>query len=344
MTAAARISPQDVPDIPSLAAMREHVSRYEQPDAKLAWFAFATSLPPFVATWWAMYAVHRQSYLTALLLAFPAAGFLVRTFIVQHDCGHGTFFRSRRLRNAVGRLCSPITLLPYGYFRHFHGAHHAHSGNLDKRGADIETITVREYKAMSPSKRCRYRFMRHPLVLFGIGPLVYFVVMMRLPAIAPIHWKRERRSILYSNVVLAALVAAMIWLVGTRSFLLIQLPITMIASTVGMWLFYVQHQFEDTYWEDGAGWDYRLAALRGSSYYALPGVLAWFTGYIGYHHVHHLSPRVPSYRLVRCHRETDMFDNVPRITLIAGLRCARLALWDETSQRLVSFKAARRGT
>jgi omega-6 fatty acid desaturase (delta-12 desaturase) len=344
MTVATGLIQETAAEVPSLDALRAHVARYEAPDTRKAWLAFATSLPPFVMCWWAMYELLEVSYMLTLLLAFPTAGFLVRTFIVQHDCGHGTFFRSRRLRTFVGRLCAPITLLPYGYFRHFHGAHHAHSGNLDKRGADIETMTVREYNALPPSGRFRYRLLRHPVVLFGIGPLVYFGIMMRIPAIAPAHWKRERRSIMHSNLVLLILVAAMIWWVGARAFLLVQLPITLIASTVGMWLFYVQHQFEDTYWEDGSDWDYRLAALRGSSFYALPPLLSWFTGYIGYHHIHHLSPRVPSYRLVQCHRETVMFSRVPRITLVDSLRCARLALWDEESRRLVSFSVAQRTT
>ena len=325
------------PGVPPMSALREHVARYERPDTRQAWFAFATSLPPFVLTWWLMYRSLEISFALTLLLAFPAAGFVVRTFIVQHDCGHGTFFRSRRLRTGIGRLCAPFTLLPYGYFRRYHGAHHATSSNLDDRGIDIETLTVREYRALSRGGRLRYRLMRHPLVLFGIAPMVYFVLMMRVPWLAPRQWQRERWSIVYTNVALVALIWAVVALVGLKAFLLVQLPITVIASTAGMWLFYVQHQFEGTYWAPDTTWDYAAAALEGSSYYALPRVLEWFTGCIGYHHIHHLSPRVPCYRLARCQRDTTLFDGACRITLREGFRCARLALWDESRGRLVKL-------
>jgi omega-6 fatty acid desaturase (delta-12 desaturase) len=326
--------------LPSADALRAHVSRYERPDTARAWWAFATSLPPFLVLWWLMYRSLSVSYLLTVALAFPAAGFVVRTFIVQHDCGHGSFVASRRWRTIIGRLCAPFTLLPYGYFRHFHGTHHATSGNLDKRHVDIETITLREYRAMSPSAQRRYRLMRHPVVMFGLAPFLYFVIMMRLPMFARADWKRERRSMLMTNVVIALLVWLMVALVGWRDFLLVQAPVTVIASTVGMWMFYVQHQFEDTYWAPDGEWDFARAALEGSSYYALPDVLAWFTGYIGYHHIHHLSPRVPSYRLVECHRETTLFDSVRHISLREGFACARLALWDEDARRLVRWPHA----
>ena len=250
--------------------LRAHVSQYEHPETGKAWWAFATSLPPFLLIWWLMYRALEFSYVLTLLLAFPAAGFVVRTFIVQHDCGHGTFFTSRRLRNNIGRLCSLFTLMPYGYFRHFHGAHHATSGKLDDRGFDIETLTVREYLALSPGRRFRYRLMRHPLALFGVAPVLYFVLAMRIPWCARRESKRERRSILYTNAALGLLVWAVVALVGLKAFLLVQLPITLIAATAGMWLFYVQHQFEDTYWAPDAEWDYAKAAMEGSSHYALP--------------------------------------------------------------------------
>jgi len=318
-------------------ALRSHVSRYERPDTWQACWAFATSLPPLLGLWWLMYRSLSVSYAITLALAFPAAGFVVRTFIVQHDCGHGSFLASRRWRTILGRLCAPFTLLPYGYFRHFHGTHHATSGNLDKRHVDIETLTVGEYLALSPAAQRRYRVVRHPVVLFGLAPLLYFVVMMRLPVFARPEWQRERRSMLLTNVSIALLVWLLVTLVGWRDFLLVQAPITIIASTVGMWMFYVQHQFEDTYWAPEGEWEFTRAALAGSSYYALPDVLAWFTGYIGYHHIHHLSPRVPSYRLVVCHRETALLAGVRHITWRSGFSCARLTLWDERTRRLVSF-------
>jgi omega-6 fatty acid desaturase (delta-12 desaturase) len=327
--------------LPSADALRVHVSRYERPDAWRAFWAFATSLPPLLVLWWLMYRSLPVSYLLTLVLAFPAAGFVVRTFIVQHDCGHGSFVASRRWRTIIGRVCAPFTLLPYSYFRHFHGTHHATSGNLDKRHVDIETITVREYRTLSPAAQRRYRLMRHPLVLFGLGPFVYFVILMRLPMLARPEWKRERRSMLATNVAIALIVWLVVSLVGWRAFLLVQAPITVIASTVGMWMFYVQHQFEDTYWAPDGEWDFARAALEGSSYYALPEVLAWFTGYIGYHHIHHLSPRVPSYRLVACHRDTDLFAGVRHISLREGFACARLALWDEEAGRLVPLPSRR---
>ena len=342
MRAPARTAgPRERASTPAMSWLRAHVSQYEHPETGKAWWAFATSLPPFLLIWWLMYRALEFSYVLTLLLAFPAAGFVVRTFIVQHDCGHGTFFTSRRLRNNIGRLCSLFTLMPYGYFRHFHGAHHATSGKLDDRGFDIETLTVREYLALSPGRRFRYRLMRHPLALFGVAPVLYFVLAMRIPWCARRESKRERRSILYTNAALGLLVWAVVALVGLKAFLLVQLPITLIAATAGMWLFYVQHQFEDTYWAPDAEWDYAKAAMEGSSHYALPRVLEWFTGGIGYHHIHHLSPRVPSYRLARCHRETTLFDGVPRITLRDGFRCARLALWDEQEGRLVALAELR---
>jgi omega-6 fatty acid desaturase (delta-12 desaturase) len=316
-------------------ALRDHVRRYERPDAWRAWWAFATSLPPLLLCWWLMYRSLTVSYALTLVLAFPAAGFVVRTFIVQHDCGHGSFLASRRWRTIIGRCCAPFTLLPYGYFRHFHGTHHATSGNLDKRHVDIETITVREYEALSPAAQRRYRMLRHPLVLFGLAPLVYFVVLMRVPLVARPEWRQERRSIWLTNGAIALLVWLVVSRVGWRDFLLVQAPITVIASTVGMWMFYVQHQFEDTYWAPDDEWDFTRAALEGSSYYALPPVLAWFTGYIGYHHIHHLGPRVPSYRLVACHRALTRFASVRHITLREGFACARLALWDDEARRLV---------
>jgi omega-6 fatty acid desaturase (delta-12 desaturase) len=288
-----------------------------------------------------MYAALDVSYVWVLLLALPTAGFVVRTFIVQHDCGHGCFFPSRRLRNVVGRLCSLVTLMPYGYFRRYHRLHHASACNLDRRGFDIETLTVDEYHALPPGQRRRYRLMRHPLVLFGLAPLAYFVLAVRLPWYAPREWARERRGMAYTDVAVALLVLGLVMLVGVPAFVLVQLPVTLIASTVGLWLFYIQHQFEGAYWVRDAAWSNPDVALHGASYYQLPRALEWFTGGIGYHHVHHLNPRVPSYRIAACHRETSLFDGVPKVTLRDGFRCARLALWDERRGRLVPLAAAR---
>ena len=306
-----------------------------------AWWALATSLPPYVMVWYLMYRSLAVSYLLTLALAMLGAGFAVRTFIVQHDCGHGSFFRSARLRVAVGRLCSLVTLVPYGYWRRNHAAHHATSSKLDERGVDIETLTVREYLALSRAGRLRYRLLRNPVVLFVLVPTVYFVVMMRFPQLARRNWTRERRSILLTSLSLAALVNGLVTLVGASAFVRVQLPITVLACTTGMWLFYVQHQFEHTYWAEGEGWDFGRAALEGSSYYALPKVLEWFTGYIGLHHVHHLSPRVPSYRLTACHNGSDVLASVPRMTMRDAVRTMRLKLWDEETGRLTGWPEVR---
>ena len=322
----------------ALADLRQLVAPYEQPDDRQAWTAFATSVPPYLVLWWLMYRALDVSYWLTLVLAVPAAGFLVRTFIVQHDCGHGSFFRSARLNVAVGRACSLLTLIPYGYWRRSHGTHHATSGKLAERGADIDTRTVREYLAMSARQRFAYRLMRNPIVLFVLAPTLYFGLAMRLPWMARASWRRERHSILLTNLALLVAGVCLVQAVGFAALIRVQLPITMIASTIGMWLFYVQHQFEHTYWAPEGAWDYGRAALEGSSYYALPAVLEWFTGYIGVHHVHHLGPRVPSYRLAACHAAAPVFSSVPRIGLRDGIRCARLKLWDEDAKRLIGWR------
>ena len=227
--------------------------------------------------------------------------------------------------------------MPFSYFRRFHAVHHATSGKLHERGVDIETLTIREYLALGPRGRLRYRIVRNPLVLFVFTPVLYFVLGMRLPALARPAWRRERRGIILTNVALAMVYASLIALVGIADFLRVQAPITIVASATGMWLFYVQHQFENTYWADDGAWDFGRAALEGSSYYALPRVLEWFTGYIGFHHVHHLSVHVPSYRLAECHRRSDVFARVPRLTMRDALRTIRLVLWDEDRRCLTGW-------
>lgn len=322
------------------APLRRAVAPFAGADDRRAWLALATSLPPLVAGWAAMYAARDLPYAATLLLAVPTAGFLVRTFIVAHDCGHGAFFRSPRLNRWVGRLCALPALVPFGWWRRMHAVHHATSGKLDRRHTDIETLTVREYRALSRGGRLRYRLIRHPIVLFGLAPSLYFGVAMRLPWVAPAAWRRERRSILLTDVALALAVTALAHAVGWRTFLAIQLPLSLLAATVGMWLFYVQHQFEDTYWADAAAWDPTRAALAGASHLALPPVLAWFTGYIGLHHVHHLNPLVPSYRLAACMAAVPALRDGPHLALGAALGSWRHALWDEDAQRLVGFAEA----
>ena len=321
-----------------LRELQSMIAPYERADDARAWRTVCTSVAPYVASWWLMWRSLVLPYWVTLLLALPTAGFLVRIFIVQHDCGHASFFRSSRLNTWVGRLCAVMTLTPYRYWQRFHAVHHATSSKLDRRAHfDVETLTVAEYLSRGRWARLRYRLQRSALVLFGIGPLFYFVVLLRLPFVAPRAWHRERRSILLTDLALAAAILALVRSIGLTAFVRVQLPITVIAATTGMWLFYVQHQFEHAYWARDDAWDYGRAALAGSSYYALPPVLEWFTGYIGLHHVHHLSTRIPSYRLAECLRETPVLSAVPRIELLDGFRTVRLKLWDEERGRLVPW-------
>jgi omega-6 fatty acid desaturase (delta-12 desaturase) len=286
-----------------------------------------------------MLASLEYSYWITLLLALPAAGFLVRLFIIQHDCGHGSFFRSRAANNTLGFVLGILTLTPYAYWRKAHAIHHATSGNLDHRGfGDISTLTVKEYLALTRWRRLRYRLYRNPLILFGLGPFYEFILRQRFPLGLPRSWRREWASILWTNLALLAVVAMMWKTVGIQAFLAVQLPISLLAGSSGVWLFYIQHQFEDTYWEKDDAWSFHAAGIKGSSYYDLPGMLHWFTGNIGVHHVHHLSSRIPNYRLRQCFRENPELQQVTRLTLWGSLKCARLKLWDEERGKLVGFQ------
>jgi acyl-lipid omega-6 desaturase (Delta-12 desaturase) len=290
------------------------------------------------AAWTLMYLSLSVGYWMTLLLAVPAAFLLVRLFIVQHDCGHGGFFRSARAADIVGSIIGVLTLTPYHYWKKAHAMHHATSGNLEHRGfGDIDTLTVDEYLALSRWGRFKYRVYRHPVVLFGIGAVLQFFVRHRLPTIVPRSWARERRSILWTDVGLAGFIVLMGMLVGFRAFLLVHVPLMVVSCSIGVWLFYVQHQFEPTYWEHDERWAYVDAALAGSSYYRLPRVLQWATGNIGLHHVHHLSARIPNYRLQEALESIPELQRVTTLTLWDSLRCVRLALWDERRRRLVRF-------
>ena len=279
----------------------------------------------------------RVSYWLALPLAILAAGFLARIFIIFHDCGHGSFFQSRRANQLVGSITGLLNLTPYRHWRWQHALHHGTSGDLDRRGSgDIWTLTVQEYLVSTRCKRLAYRLARNPVVLFLIAPLYVFVVHNRFTsADAP---PRERQSVHGTNLALLAVTALMSLIVGLRAFLLIQLTVTAIAGAVGIWLFYVQHQFEGVHWTRGKDWDYTSAALQGSSFYKLPRVLQWFTGNIGFHHIHHLNPRIANYNLQRCHEADPYFRRIKPVTLLASFKSLTYRLWDEQRHQFVGFR------
>jgi len=296
------------------------------------------SVVPLVALWILMWLALDLGYGVYLVLAIPAAGFLVRLFMIQHDCGHGAFFRHRVANDWVGRVIGVLTLTPYDFWKRTHAVHHATSGNLDRRGiGDIDTLTVREYLALSRWGRFRYRLYRNPAVMFGLGPAYLFLVQHRLPVgLMQGSWQ-PWLSTMATNAAIAGAAAILIWLIGIGPFLLIHLPITLLAASAGVWLFYVQHQFESTFWASNDSWTVQEAALHGSSFYDLPGVLHWFTANIGVHHVHHLCSRIPFYRLPQALQANPELANIGRLTLWQSLSCVRLALWDEAGQRLISF-------
>ncbi len=330
------------PAQPQGAFWRETLAPYAKPHLGRSLRDLATSVLPYLALSVAMYAALKVSYLLVLVIAIPAAGFLVRTFILFHDCSHGSFLASRRANLWLGTVLGLFVYSPFLRWRHDHAIHHATSGDLDRRGGgDVRTLTVTEYQALPSRARLGYRLFRNPLVMFGIGPIVALLVGPRI--VAKSARPRMRQSVLGTNVALAVLIVALCWLVGWRDYLLIQAPTLLLAGSAGIWLFYVQHQFEDAYWESAETWTYADAALRGSSYLKLPRVLQFFSGNIGLHHVHHLSARIPNYNLQRAHDENAIFHEVPTLSLGDGLRAVRLKLWDEKDRRMVTFAEARRG-
>jgi len=314
------------------------LSDYRQPNCARSILEIVITALPFALLWLLMWATLDIGYWLCLLLSVPTAGFLVRLFMIQHDCGHGSFFRQRVVNDWVGRTISVLTLTPYDFWRQTHAVHHANSGNLGRRGiGDIDLLTVREYLALSNWRQRLYRLYRHPLVMFGIGPAYQFVVRHRLPLGLMRSGWRPWLSTMATNVAIAILFAIMIWLFGIVPFLLVHLPITFLGASIGVWLFYVQHQFEDTFWIHDDGWNFHEAALRGSSHYDLPPVLRWFTANIGVHHIHHLCSRIPYYRLRGVLRDHPELAAIGRITLLESLRCVRIGLWDEARSRGVSF-------
>lgn len=313
---------------------------YAQPSLWGSIWQLVNTLVPYFVLWYLMVLSLKVSYLLTLPLAVLAAGFMVRAFIIFHDCGHGSFFKSRRANDAVGIITGILAFTPYYYWRHDHAIHHATAGDLDRRGTgDVTTLTVQEYLDMPWWKRLGYRIMRNPLILFTIGAFLVFAVFHRFPR--PGSGRREVSSVIWTNLALAGLIAGTIALIGWQAFLLIAVPVLMMAASAGVWLFYVQHNFEGTYWVRHNRWDFFRAGLHGSSFYQLPGILQWFTGNIGFHHIHHLNSRIPNYLLPKCHRENPVF-HVRPLTILTSLRSLRLRLWDEKTGRMVGFDALKR--
>ena len=315
---------------------RELVLPYMMPDVWRSVWQIINSLGPFIAMFYLMYRSLAISYWLVLALAVPAAGFMTRVFIIMHDCGHGSFFKSPRANQIVGTICGILANTPYFQWTREHAIHHATAGDLDRRGVgDVDTITVREYLALSKPGRLKYRLYRHPLVTFGIGPHYIFLLYSRF--VGKQSGRRERQGVYLTNVALFTLWGSLIYAMGIKAFLLIWVPVQILAGVWGVWLFYVQHQFEHTYWQHHRDWDYATAALMGSSFYKLPRVVQWFSGNIGFHHIHHLCQRIPNYKLEACHKENPVFQKAPTLTFWKSLKCVNLKLWDEEQERLIGY-------
>jgi omega-6 fatty acid desaturase (delta-12 desaturase) len=319
---------------------REAVARHQAPTLRRSVWQLSNSLVPYLALWGLMVWTLDISYWITLALAVPAAGFQMRLFIIFHDCGHASFFTSRRANRLVEFITGTLTFSPYRQWRHLHALHHATAADLDRRGSgDIWTLTVQEYLEASRWKRLAYRVSRNPFVLFVLAPAYLFLVHHRFPsrAVSP----RHRRGVHWTNAALLGIVVLMSLTIGIKAYLLVQLPIVMLAAAAGVWLFYVQHQFEGVYWERRENWSFTDAALQGSSFYKLPRVLQWFTGNIGFHHIHHLSPAIPNYNLEACHRENPPFQDVRHVTLRSSIKALSFRLWDERRRALVGYEGLR---
>ena len=318
-------------------ALRKNVKPFENSELKKSIFQLINTVPPFFIIWFLAYLSLDISVWLTVALSIVAAGFVIRTFIIFHDCTHGSFFKNKKANNIIGTITGVISLFAYEKWKREHNIHHATSGNLDKRGVgDIWMMTVEEYLAATPMRRLTYRLYRNPIVMFGFGPALLFLVSNRInrkgaPA-------KERNNTYLINISIIVIYSLMIWLIGWQAFAIIQGTILFVAGALGIWLFYVQHQFEDSYFEDESEWDYIKAAIEGSSYYKLPKVLQWVTGNIGFHHVHHLSPRVPNYNLERAHDSTPPLQKATTIDVRTSLQSIHFRLFDEANKSFVTFK------
>ncbi|SDE46118.1 omega-6 fatty acid desaturase (delta-12 desaturase) [Paenibacillus sp. UNCCL117] len=326
---------------PSIAQLKKTVAPYEKTDMKASIRQLINTIVPLVLLWYGAYLNLSVSYWLTLPIAVVAAGFVIRTFIIFHDCCHQSFFRNRLANDIVGTITGVMTLCPYEQWKNAHSIHHATSSNLDKRGVgDIWILTVNEYVASSFWRRAAYRIYRNPVVMFGLGPIFVFVFQYRFNRKGA--RRKERLGNYLTNALLVLVYSLLIWAVGWQAFLMVQLPIVFVSGLLGIWLFYVQHQFEDSYFENEEEWSYVQAAVEGSSYYKLPKLLQWITGNIGFHHVHHLSPKVPNYNLEKAHDATPPLQMATTITLRTSLKSLRFHLWDEEGKRFIGFRDVRR--
>lgn len=322
--------------IPQKLAWKQAVAKHQQPALRRSLWQVTNTLVPYLVLWGLMVWTLSVSYWLTLPIAIVAAGFLVRIFIIFHDCGHGSYFKSQRANDFLGFVTGVLTFTPYRQWRNKHALHHATSGDLDRRGTgDVWTLTVQEYLEASRWQRFAYRLTRNPVVLFVLAPLFVFLIQHRFSSRSA--KKRERRNLYATNAALLAIGIMMSLTIGIKAYLLIQMPVLILAAGVGIWLFYVQHQFEGVYWERREDWDFAEASLRGSSFYKLPKFLQWFTGSIGFHHIHHLSPAIPNYNLERCHKENPMFQAVTPVTLWSSMKSFSFRLWDEQRKKLVGY-------
>jgi omega-6 fatty acid desaturase (delta-12 desaturase) len=316
---------------------KQAVKDFQESDLRMSLWQMVNTIGPYFILWYLAYRSLEVSYLLTLAITFVTAMFVFRIFIIFHDCGHGSFFKSQRANDLVGILTGIITFTPYYAWRHSHAVHHASSGDLDRRGiGDVWTLTYEEYQALPRWKRIGYRLYRNPFVIFVIGPTIDFVVLQRLPSVNASEKPRERNSVHFTNAVLLAIFLLMGFTIGFKEYLLVQLPIIAFASSMGVWFFYVQHQYENAYWERHENWDFATAALHGSSYYQLPKLLQWFSGNIGFHHIHHLSPRIPNYKLEACHNRNEIFQIEP-LTLRTSLKSLHIRLYDEDRHKMIGY-------
>jgi len=323
----------------------QRLAPYRRAQDWRALFEVVVTLVPFLALWAGIWGLFQAGHVWALLGVIPAGAFIVRLFIIQHDCGHGSMFSNKHVNNWVGRFIGILTLTPYDHWKRGHALHHAGSGNLDRRGIgdDILTLTVAEYEAQSRWGKFKYRLYRHPVIMFGVGPAYVFLLTHRIPLGAMKNGVKPWASAMLTNLGVALLYGLMIWAVGFKAFLLIQVPSILVGASIGVWMFYVQHQFDETHWSRNKEWNRETAALHGSSYYDLPKPLMWMTGNIGVHHVHHLSSRIPFYNLPKILKDHPELTRVGRLTFWQSLKCVRLALWCETREKMVTFAGRRQG-